>query len=82
MLDSGEDLPMHNNLVPLFHLDRMFNISDRGREHADEVVVVVEDGGKQFIQVADLLINAVICLGPDGDNGKFSFDNFPDFICN
>jgi two-component system, chemotaxis family, sensor kinase CheA len=56
VLDQGEVLSLQGKLIPLFHLNELFNIENGNGEKTDKLVVVIEDDMNQAGIVIDELI--------------------------
>jgi two-component system chemotaxis sensor kinase CheA len=56
VLTRGKMLSIQGRLIPLFRLGELFDVSRIGQENGDELVVVIEDEGRQ----AGLLIDELI----------------------
>jgi two-component system chemotaxis sensor kinase CheA len=56
-LDKGETFFFRGKYLPLYRLDRLFEVPNSKSELVEALVVVVEDAGKQFALVVDDIIN-------------------------
>ncbi len=56
VLDDGETLLVGDELVPLFRLDRLFNIRGAQQDPTQATVVIVENNGKKIGIVTDELL--------------------------
>ncbi|NUN98378.1 MAG: chemotaxis protein CheA [Candidatus Omnitrophica bacterium] len=68
VLQRGEMLKVHGNLIPLFRLDRLFDAPGSEQDLGKATIVVVEDSGSQAgIVVDELLGQQQIVIKPLGD---------------
>jgi two-component system chemotaxis sensor kinase CheA len=68
VVNRGEMLSLHGELLPLFRLHRMFGIDDAVTEATDGTVVVVEgDGGKIGLLVDEILGQQQTVIKPLGE---------------
>ena len=56
VLKRGEMITLHDKLIPLFRLDRLFNIADAEPDPGRGIVVVVESDGRQAGLLSDELM--------------------------
>jgi two-component system chemotaxis sensor kinase CheA len=56
VLGRGEMITLHNRLVPLFRLDRLFNVPGAKQDLMEGLVVVIEDDGCQAGILTDELL--------------------------
>lgn len=56
ILGRGEMLAVHGKLLPLFRLDRLFNVSGSEQDATRSIAVIVEDEGRQIGLLIDELL--------------------------
>jgi len=56
VLNSGEMFSLHGELIPLFRMDSLFNISDAEQDPTKALVLVIEENGNQTCLLIDELI--------------------------
>ena len=56
ILGRGEMLSVHGQLLPIFRLDRLFNIGQAQQDSTQAIIVIVEDEGRQIGVMIDELL--------------------------